>query len=138
MPGATLGAVKAVAGAPNEVEVLVPYGGPYGGADSDGDWFDEGTDFSIPGLPDLPRPVVEYHAEKDAVDEPVGHAVDYRDEPGVGRWYRVVMDTTKRAASRLLDALREGALRASSQAVMSFVPPSSSSGGWELPVGAVP
>ena len=62
LPGATLGAVKAVAGAPDEVEVLVPYGGPYGGADSDGDWFDEGTDFSIPGLPDLPRPVVEYHA----------------------------------------------------------------------------
>jgi hypothetical protein len=113
--------VKAVKGSDNEIEILVPYGGPFGGADSDGDWFTEQTDFSIPGLPDLPRPVVELHARKEDIPDTLGHATAFRDEPGIGRWYRVIMDTAKKKVAALMEALRDGKLMASSQAVMSFV-----------------
>lgn len=113
-------AVKAVPGTDNELEILVPYGGPFNGADRDGDYFTPRTQFDIPGMPPVPRPVVYAHALADETPDPIGHAKSYRDAPE-GRWYQVVLDTAKAKARQCLEALKRGTLRASSQPIQSFV-----------------
>ena len=115
-------AVKAFEGGKdNEIEILVPYGGPYGkGVDAVNDYFTPDTDFAVPKLPDVPRPVVYFHAVNDAKPEVIGTAISFRDAPE-GRWYKTVLDKSKSRAKQSLEALAKGTLRASSQAVLSFV-----------------
>ncbi len=105
----------------NEIEILVPFGGPFpGGVDRHGDFFDKDTDFKLVGLPDLPRPVVYLHAKNDPTPEALGSAVSYRDADE-GRWYRVVLDKAGRRFDHIMKSLRAGTLSSSSQALMSFI-----------------
>jgi len=104
----------------NIIDVLVPYSGPFDGVDSQGDYFTPQTDFSMPGLPDLPRPVFYAHGVYDDIAEQIGAATAYRDAPE-GRWYTCTLDRTSKRARQCLESLQAGKLRASSQALASFV-----------------
>lgn len=102
------------------VEILVPYGGPYKGLDRQGDYFTSDTNFSVLELPDTPRPVVYFHGLADKEPESLGTAVSFRDAPE-GRWYTAVLDTSKAIVQQCLESMKAGKLRASSQAIASFV-----------------
>jgi hypothetical protein len=100
-----------------ELDVLgLPFGGPYAGKDSQGQWFDDKTQFHADkfGLP----PVVYYHSfgpDGKPASSPVylGRAVKrWRDQ--AGEWFRVVLDDTIDLAKRVIDAAKQGTARASS------------------------
>ncbi len=108
----------------NEIEILVPFGGPFpggpDGVDRHGDFFDRNTNFSVVGLPDTPRPVVYLHGKDDDTAEALGSAVSYRDADE-GRWYRVILDKANRRFQHVMDSLKAGNLQGSSQAIYSFI-----------------
>jgi hypothetical protein len=113
-------AVKAVDGSALELDVLgLPYGGPNGGKDADGEYFAEDTNTHEDKYP-LP-PVVYYHGLDDA-GKPAG-APAYigktvrRWRDAAGEWFRVVLDDANDLARRVWEAAKNGAAAASSGSV---------------------
>lgn len=113
-------AVKAVDNGNGEwvLEVLGnPWGGPNGGRDSDGEYFDQTTKFHEDkfGLP----PAVYYHGYDPDNGRPSGEpqyigqtvAREVRQD---GVWYRVVLDKASQFARRVWEAAQRGIARASS------------------------
>ncbi len=107
-----------------ELEVLgVPYGGPFGGKDAQGEYFSPATRLHEDKYP-LP-PVVYYHGltpdgTPAGAPEYIGRTIGFEDRPD-GRWYRVVLDRASALARRVWDAARRGIARASSGSVAHLV-----------------
>src|SRR5574341_1022751 len=104
-----------------ELDVLgVPYGGPFGGRDAQGEFFTPQTDLWLERIPR--RPVVYYHglAEAERAPEIIGEETGWeRREDGV--WFRVLLDKTSRLARRVWEAAQKGLARASSGAIGHLV-----------------
>jgi hypothetical protein len=101
----------------------VPYGGPNGGRDADGEYFDASTNlhddkFALP-------PVVYYHGFGPN-GEPLGDPEFIGKTTGSekrsdGVWYRVVLDKTSQLAQRVWQAAKDGLARASSGSINHLV-----------------
>jgi hypothetical protein len=107
-----------------DLDVLgCPYGGPNGGKDAQGEYFDSGTKFHEDkfGLP----PAVYYHGfggdgKPDSEPRFIGRTLKrWRD--GAGEWFRVRLDKASTEAGRVWDAAKRGTARASSGAVAHLV-----------------
>ena len=107
-----------------DLDVLgCPYGGPNGGKDAQGEYFDAGTKFHEDkfGLP----PAVYYHGfggdgKPDSEPRFIGRTLKrWRD--GAGEWFRVRLDKASTEAERVWDAAKRGTARASSGAVAHLV-----------------
>jgi hypothetical protein len=95
-----------------------PFGGPYGGRDSYGEYFTPETDFWLDHI--ATRPVVYYHGLREGAPEVIGREIKaWIDAAGV--WFRVRLDQTKDAARRVWEAAQRGAARASSGAISHLV-----------------
>lgn len=123
-PGEKSKTVKAVGGDDTwELEVLgVPFSGPYGGRDTDGEYFTPDTDLWLDRIP--ARPIVYYHGYDDngqegpteIIGKEIGHEVK---EDGV--WFRVLLDKASALARRVWEAAKEGLAVASSGAISHLV-----------------
>jgi len=107
-----------------ELDVLgCPYGGPEGGKDSQGEYFDAATKFHEDkfGLP----PAVYYHGfapdGKPSGDPVFIGKTTSREARTDGIWYRVILDKTNAFAKRVWEAAMNGVARASSGAVSHLV-----------------
>lgn len=98
------------------IQVLgLPYGGPNGGRDNEGQFFSPNTDF-MDGVLDSP-PVMYIHGTQNGFEpEPVG-MVNGRWYDRKGGWFNVELDTLNPRYQQLMDAHVTGNLRASSGAV---------------------
>ena len=101
---------------PGQITVLgLPYGGPNGGKDSDGQYFSPLTDF-FDGVNDSP-PVYYTHGSQNGFEpEPVGK-VKKRWYDRRGGWFKLELDPQSPRYSQLLEAHETGNLRASSGVV---------------------
>ncbi len=99
-----------------EITVLgLPYGGPMGGKDSDGQYFSPLTDF-FDGVNDKP-PVYFTHGTQNGFEpEPVGK-VSNRWYDRRGGWFKLQLDPQSPRYAQLLEANETGNLRASSGVV---------------------
>jgi HK97 family phage major capsid protein len=109
--------------APEEwtLDVLgVPYGGPFGGKDAQGEYFTPQTDLWLERI--TRRPVVYYHglAEGGAAPQVIGEEVGW-ERRADGVWFRVVLDQANALARRVWEAARKGLARASSGAISHLV-----------------
>lgn len=100
-----------------ELEVLaIPYGGPFGGKDSHGDYFGPETELYLDNF--RSPPVVYYHGYDDN-KKPMGKpeiigkttGMEKRDD---GVWVRVVLDKANQFAQRVWESAKKGLARASS------------------------
>lgn len=100
----------------NEIAVLgLPYGGPNGGKDSDGQFFDDTTDF-LDGVIPYPPAFKTHGASNGFSSEPIGTTTGrWYDEKG--GWFRVRLDPLHEDYAATVDAYNQGKLFASSGAV---------------------
>lgn len=112
-------------------EVLgVPFGGHLAGKDAQGEYFTERTDVML-DIGDE-RPVLYYHGmlpsgEPDPNPHPIGRArVTRKDKDGW--WFDVIIDKTKKFASRLWESAVMGLARASGGSVGHLVRKNESTG----------
>ena len=116
------GAVKAVG--EWTLDVLgIPFGGPIGGKDRDGEYFSPATNIHEDKYP-LP-PVVYYHGmDPDGVPmgDPafIGKTISMEKRTD-GVWYRVILDKANELAQRVWEAAKEGKARASSGSVYHMI-----------------
>ncbi len=114
-------AVKALEGGKWILDVLgVPFGGPFGGKDAQGEYFTPETDLWLERI--SKRPVVYYHglAEEDRVPQVIGEELGWEcREDGV--WFQVALDGASRLARRVWEAAQKGLARASSGAIGHLV-----------------
>ncbi len=98
----------------------VPYGGPYGGRDAQGEYFTPETDLWLERIPK--RPVVYYHglAEGDGEPQVIGEELSW-ERRADGVWFRVLLDKSKALARRVWEAAQRGLARASSGAIGHLV-----------------
>lgn len=108
-----------------ELEVLaVPFGGPKGGKDSDGEYFSDKTKLYED---QFSSPLVTYYHGYDATGNPQGEPaiigrVDGRAQrKNDGVWYRIILDKASEYAKRIWEAARNGAARASSGSIAHLV-----------------
>lgn len=101
---------------PHDIFVLgLPYGGPEGGKDSDGQFFSPMTDF-MDDLIEFP-PVMYTHGTQNGFEpEPVGKATK-RWYDARGGWFKVTLDPESPRYEQLREANALGVLRASSGVV---------------------
>ncbi len=98
----------------------VPFGGPFGGKDAQGEYFTPQTDLWLERIPK--RPVVYYHglAEGEGDPQVIGEELGWeRREDGI--WFRVALDKAKALAQRVWKAAQAGLARASSGAIGHLV-----------------
>ncbi len=115
--------VKALADDGGEwvLDVLgVPYGGPFGGKDAQGEYFTPETELWLERIPR--RPVVYYHglAEGESSPQVIGEELGW-DRRADGVWFRVALDRGKALARRVWEAAQQGKARASSGALAHLV-----------------
>jgi len=107
----------------------VPFGGPHGGKDNDGEFFDSRTNLWLDEIGK--RAIVHYHGYdgdgRPTDPEIIGKELDYevRDD---GVWFRVLLDKASETAGRMWTAAQNGLARASSGAISHLVRPLDS---WE-------
>lgn len=103
-----------------ELDVLgVPYGGPNGGKDSDGEYFSATTNLYLDKYPTVPA--VYYHGFDEngqPASEPqiIGKTTGYTVKPD-GVWFRVALDKANDYARRVWEAAKNGIARASSGSI---------------------
>ena len=103
-----------------ELDVLgVPWGGPNGGKDSDGEYFDASTKLYLDRYATVPA--VYYHGYDEngrPAGEPqfIGKTTGYTVKDN-GVWFRVVLDKANDYARRVWDAAKNGIARASSGSI---------------------
>ena len=103
------------------LEVLgVPYGGPFGGKDAQGEYFTPETDLWLDRIPK--RPVVYYHGLLEGGSRPqvIGEELGWERRPD-GVWFRVLLDRANALARRVWEAAQKGLARASSGAIGHLV-----------------
>lgn len=101
----------------------VPFGGPNGGKDSDGEFFDASTKTYTDRYPT--PPAVYYHGY-DEHGKPAGEPAyigkaTYQRTDNRGHWYRVALDKANEYAKRVWEAAKQGIARASSGSVAHLV-----------------
>lgn len=94
----------------------VPFGGPFGGRDAQGEYFTPQTDLWLERIPR--RPVVYYHglAEGKGAPQVIGQELGWERRPD-GIWFRVALDRASELARRVWEAAQHGRARASSGAI---------------------
>ena len=103
-----------------ELDVLgVPWGGPNGGKDADGEYFDASTKLYLDRYSTVPA--VYYHGYDEnglPAGEPqfIGKTTGYEVKQD-GVWFRVVLDKANDYARRVWDAAKNGIARASSGSI---------------------
>lgn len=106
---------------PYILDVLgIPFGGPFGGRDAHGEYFDEQTDLWLDRIPK--RPVVYFHglAEGDQSPQVIGEELGW-ERRSDGIWFRVQLDPAIELARRVWEAAKQGFARASSGAIAHLV-----------------
>ena len=99
--------------------LAIPYGGPMGGKDLDGEFFSPRTDFALKWFDQ--RPVLYHHGlDPDAEIEPVGAQFETK-TLDAGRWAKVQLDKAHRYYDKIADMVREGKLFFSSGALPHLV-----------------
>jgi hypothetical protein len=116
----TVVAIKAIDGDEWALDVLgVPYGGPNGGKDSDGEYFSATTNLYLDRYPTVPA--VYYHgydenglpaSDPQIIGKTTGHELR-----ADGVWFRVVLDKANAYAKRVWEAAKQGIARASSGSI---------------------
>jgi len=107
-----------------ELEVLgIPYGGPQGGKDADGEYFSSKTEFY---LDRFSKPLVTYYHGFDPEGNPQGDPEIIGETNGYekradGVWWRVVLDKASEYAKRVWEAAKQGIARASSGSISHLV-----------------
>ncbi len=98
----------------------VPYGGPFGGKDAQGETFTPQTDLWLERIPK--RPVVYYHglAEGERAPQVIGEELGW-ERRADGVWFRVALDRGSTLARRVWEAAQKGLARASSGAIGHLV-----------------
>lgn len=107
------------------IELLVPYGGPLGGKDNDGDWFSAKTDFWLDQIGK--RPIIHYHGWDANTGQPtnpevIGEEVSYTKKSD-GVWFKYILDKASATAKSMWEAAKGGFARASSGAISHLVRP---------------
>lgn len=103
--------------------LAAPYGGPQGGKDRQGEYFDEATDF-MTEIGDA-RPVIYFHGltpagKQSSKPEVIGRGTAIRrDERGV--WFEVILEKGKSLVERIWKAAKNGILRASTGSIPHLV-----------------
>lgn len=103
-----------------ELEVLlVPFGGPDNGKDSDGQYFDKSTDIQHGIYKTIPA--YYYHGfgpdGKPQGDPEVIGMMHYSHTDEKGHWYRAILDKASKLARRIWDAAKRGLAKASSGSI---------------------
>jgi len=98
----------------------VPFGGPFGGRDAQGEYFTPESDLWLERIPK--RPVVYYHglAEGEAAPQVIGEELGW-ERRADGVWFRVALDRASALARRVWEAAQQGMARASSGAIAHLV-----------------
>ena len=106
------------------LEVLgVPFGGPNGGKDSDGEYFSAKTNIYADRFPSIPAVYFHgYNEHNQPASEPayIGTAT-YDRTDAKGHWYKVILDKAKELSQRVWTAAKQGAARASSGSITHLV-----------------
>jgi len=114
--------IKALADMELDV-LLVPFGGPDNGKDTDGQYFDAKTVTQHEIYKTIPA--YYYHGftpegKPQGDPEPIGMMTyDHTDEKG--HWYRAILDKTSELAKRIWDAAKRGLARASSGSIPHII-----------------
>jgi len=107
-----------------ELDVLgVPFGGPNGGKDDDGEYFSEKTNLHLDRFAD---PLVMYYHGYGDNGEPAGEPqvigkVASHEKRSDGVWFRVILDKASEFARRVWEGAKDGMARASSGSINHLV-----------------
>lgn len=102
----------------------VPFGGPDGGKDLDGEYFTPATKLH---LDQFPTPLIAYYHGYGPDRKPMGdpeYIGQTEGKPTIkadGVWWRVILDKTNEFAKRIWEAAKHGVARASSGSISQFV-----------------
>ena len=99
--------------------LLVPFGGPDNGKDSDGQFFDRNTDIQQNIYKTIPA--YYYHGftpdGKPQGDPEVIGMMHYDHTDEQGHWYRAILDKASKLARRIWEAAKRGLAKASSGSI---------------------
>ena len=113
-------AVKFVKGSELSIEGLaIPYGGPFGGKDLEGEFFTKNTDFCLDWFP--VRPTIYDHGLDDALKTSVVGQVTKHDPIDDGIWAKAQLDKNHRYLNAIQELIDKGALGFSSGAMSHLV-----------------
>lgn len=116
--------IKATEGTDGEwvLDVLaIPYGGPHGGRDNQGEYFDERTDLMLAQYPT--RAVFYYHGlDEPGKKETIGEDLGYQIKSD-GVWLKIKLFQDNEFAKRVWKSALKGKARASSGSMPHIVPP---------------
>lgn len=98
----------------------VPFGGPFGGKDAQGEYFTPQTDLWLERI--SKRPVVYYHGlvEDEGTPQVIGEELGW-ERRADGIWFRVALDRAHALARQVWEAAQKGMARASSGAIGHLV-----------------
>lgn len=103
--------------------LLVPFGGPENGKDTDGQYFDETTDTQHNIYKTIPA---YYYHGYDPNGNPQGNPevigmMHYDHTDAKGHWYRAILDKASALAKRIWEAAKNGLARASSGSIPHII-----------------
>lgn len=108
-------AVKFAEGTDNIIEGLaVPFGGPFGGKDLDGEAFGPDTDLALEWFPDEGRPVIYHHGLDEGMKTALVGRQIAREVQDAGHWVKVQLDKRNRYFEQIAEMVRDGLLSFSS------------------------
>lgn len=120
-------AVKFVKGSPDLIEGLaIPFGGPIGGRDLDGEYFTKNTDLCLDWFAE--RPLLYHHGLNDAVKATVIGRVKSYDIRDDGVWAQAELDKNSRYREVVSKLVDDAALGFSSGTVVHLVDTDTSTG----------
>jgi cation transport regulator ChaB len=117
-----MNAVKFAADSDNIIEGLaIPFGGPFGGKDIDGESFGPDTDLALEWFPEEGRPVIYHHGLDEGMKTAlVGRQIE-RAAQDAGHWVKVQLDKRNRYFEQIAEMVREGKLAFSSGSLSHLV-----------------
>ena len=115
-------AVKFADGTDNIIEGLaVPFGGPFGGKDLDGEAFGPDTDLALDWFPEEGRPVIYHHGLDEGMKTALVGRQIAREVVDIGHWVKVQLDKRNRYYEAIKELVDEGSLFFSSGALPHLV-----------------
>lgn len=115
-------AVKFADGTDNIIEGLaVPFGGPFGGKDLDGESFGPDTDLALEWFPEEGRPVLFHHGLDEGMKLTLVGRQIARDVQDAGHWVKVQLDKRNRYFEQIKQMVEDGILSFSSGAIPHLV-----------------
>jgi hypothetical protein len=115
-------AVKFADGTDNIIEGLaVPFGGPFGGKDLDGESFGPDTDLALEWFPEEGRPVIFHHGLDEGLKTALVGRQIAREVQDAGHWVKVQLDKRNRYFEQIAQMVREGILSFSSGSIPHLV-----------------